>query len=162
MPASPLLSLNRLISGSSSIAQALLAVVCQLLKLVVLPPGRLVIVRSRRGDRASRRRDPLFLASRRLHPTLPSFIVFRCLPSQPTSSLRRCLRLLRLVQHQPTQYPTSEELGIGKIRFKAFDLGGHQIARRVWKGYYAKVFVESSSYKMEKSNTIVGSSSSPT
>jgi hypothetical protein len=61
-------------------------------------------------------------------------IVSMCLDVDPS-----LIDSQRLVQHQPTQYPTSEELSIGKIKFKAFDLGGHQIARRVWKDYYAKV-----------------------
>ena len=34
---------------------------------------------------------------------------------------------------------TPQELSIGQIKFKAFDLGGHEIARKVWKDYYAKV-----------------------
>ena len=37
--------------------------------------------------------------------------------------------LLRLLQ----------ELQMAGINFKAFDLGGHEIARRVWKDYYAQV-----------------------
>lgn len=36
--------------------------------------------------------------------------------------------------HSPAQ-----ELQIAGVNFKAFDLGGHEIARRVWKDYYAKV-----------------------
>ncbi|KAK8313526.1 hypothetical protein V6Z12_D01G113500 [Gossypium hirsutum] len=56
---------------------------------------------------------------------------------------------LRLVQHQSTQYPTLEELSIGMIKFKAFDLGCHQIARRVWKDYYAKVRREKISERMK-------------
>jgi GTP-binding protein SAR1 len=32
-----------------------------------------------------------------------------------------------------------QELQMAGINFKAFDLGGHEIARKVWKDYYAKV-----------------------
>ena len=35
-----------------------------------------------------------------------------------------------------------QELQIAGINFKAFDLGGHEIARRVWKDYYAKVWAQ--------------------
>ncbi|CAN6314918.1 unnamed protein product [Urochloa humidicola] len=41
-----------------------------------------------------------------------------------------------------------EELSIGNIEFKAFNLGGNQIDRCVWKDYYGKALFAKITEKM--------------
>ncbi|KAK3444493.1 hypothetical protein EUGRSUZ_A00210 [Eucalyptus grandis] len=66
-------------------------------------------------------------------------ILFLGLDNSGKTTLLRMLKDERLVQHQPTQFPTSEELRVGKIKLRAFDFSGRQIARRAWPDYYTKV-----------------------
>ncbi|KAK3444489.1 hypothetical protein EUGRSUZ_A00206 [Eucalyptus grandis] len=66
-------------------------------------------------------------------------ILFLGLDNSGKTTLLRMLKDERLDQHQPTQFLTSEELRVGKIKLRAFDFSGRQIARKAWPDYYAKV-----------------------
>jgi len=66
-------------------------------------------------------------------------ILFLGLDNAGKTTLLHLLRDGHIHQHQPTGHPTSEELTLGNIRFKAYDLGGHTTARQIWRNYYTTV-----------------------
>jgi GTP-binding protein SAR1 len=66
-------------------------------------------------------------------------ILFVGLDNAGKTTLLNLLKNDCMQEFAPTQHPTSEEVMMGGINFKIFDVGGHAPARTLWRDYYSKM-----------------------
>ena len=66
-------------------------------------------------------------------------IVFLGLDNAGKSTLLSVLKTGRVTQLDPTKHAQSETLQIGKVNMLAFDLGGHDAMRKMWREFFPKI-----------------------
>jgi GTP-binding protein SAR1 len=78
-------------------------------------------------------------------------VVFLGLENAGKSSLLIRLKYDRFSQIDPTVCVHSEEIEVGRVKFKAFDMGGHDVARKIWEKYF--VFAGAIIYMVDSTHT---------
>ena len=66
-------------------------------------------------------------------------ILFLGLDNAGKSTLLVVLKTGRVTQVDPTKHAHSEHLTLGNVNMNAFDLGGHEAMRKVWREYFPKI-----------------------
>jgi GTP-binding protein SAR1 len=66
-------------------------------------------------------------------------IVFLGLDDAGKTTLLKRLKEDKMGQFPPTLQPHAEELLVGNVSVTAWDLGGHEAARKTWRNYFAGI-----------------------